>query len=75
MPAQEWTSPMKHFIEEMGLVVWWQWRMLTPADDQQTHRPTDQPTSQPTDRPTDDRATHSSRCRHYSVAPVISLPS
>jgi len=48
MPAQEWTSPMKHFIEEMGLVVWWQWRMLTPADDQQTHRPTDQPTSQPT---------------------------
>ena len=67
MAVQEWTASMKHFIEKLWLVVWWQWRNLTPADDQLTHRPTDQPTSQPTDQPTDDLPTHRSRCHPYGV--------
>ena len=33
MAVQEWTASRKHFSEKLRLVVWWQWLMLTPADD------------------------------------------
>ena len=32
MAVQEWTASRKHFSEKLRLVVWWQWLMLTPAD-------------------------------------------
>ena len=32
MAIQEWTASRKHFSEKLRLVAWWQWLMLTPAD-------------------------------------------
>ena len=32
MAVQEWTASRKHFSEKLRLVFWWQWLMLTPAD-------------------------------------------
>ena len=32
MAIQEWAASRKHFSEKLRLVAWWQWLMLTPAD-------------------------------------------
>ena len=32
MAIQEWTATKKKFSEKLRLVAWWQWLMLTPAD-------------------------------------------
>ena len=32
MAIQEWAATKKRFSETLRLVAWWQWLMLTPAD-------------------------------------------